>query len=84
MLCGLKSADHVFMPPTKLCPKDTFLVWSCFPAKNHMWQAKPYSAKAGKSPSAKEYIYVWLVIHYLDFDSVAPYYVCSPQLEIVN
>jgi len=39
---------------------------------------------AGKSRSAKEYIYVWLVIHYLDFDSVTLYYVCSLQLEIVN
>jgi len=40
-LCRLKSADRVF--------------WSCFPAKNHTWQAKPYSAMAGKSCSAKEY-----------------------------
>jgi len=40
------------------------------------WQENRYSAK--------EYIHVWLVIHYLDFDSVAPYYVCSPQLEFVN
>jgi len=39
---------------------------------------------AGKSSLAKEYINYWLVIHYLNFDSVAPYYVCSPQLEIVN
>jgi len=37
-----------------------------------------------KRRSAKEYIYVWLVIHYLGFDSVVPYNVCSPQLEIVN
>jgi len=41
-----------------------------------MWQAKPV-----KGPQLTT---VWLVIHYLDFDSVAPYYVCSPQLEIVN
>jgi len=34
--------------------------------------------------SAKEYINVWFVIYYLDFDSVTLYYVCSPQLEIVN
>jgi len=38
----------------------------------------------GKSCSAKEYTYVWLVIHYLDFDSVALYYECCPQLEIVS
>jgi len=31
----------------------------------------------GKSRSAKEYIYVWLVVQYLDFDSIAPYYVCN-------
>jgi len=43
-----------------------------------MWQAKPYLAMTGENLSAKEYIYVWPVIHYLDFDSVAPYYVCSP------
>ena len=70
LLCRLKSASHVF--------------WSCFPAENHTWHTKPYSAMAGKSRSAKEYIYVWLVIHYLDFDSVTLYYVCSLQLEIVN
>jgi len=52
-----------------------------FRKKSH---AKPYSAMTGKSRSAKEYIYVWLVIHYLDFDSVEPYYVCSLQLEIDN
>ena len=46
--------------------------WSCFPAENHTWQAKPYwPTMAGKSRSAKEYIYVWFVNHYLDFDSVA-------------
>ena len=64
-LCRLKSADRVF--------------WLCFPAKNHTWQAKPYSPM-----TEKEYIYVWLVIHYLDFDSVEPYYECSQQLEIDN
>jgi len=37
-----------------------------------------------KSRSAKENINIWLVIHYLDFDSVTPYDVCSPQLKIVN
>jgi len=36
----------------------------------------------GKSRSANEYIYVWFVIQYLDFDSVAPYYVYNPELEI--
>jgi len=49
-----------------------------------MWPAKPYSAMTGKSRSAKEYTNVWLVIHYLDFDSEALYYVYSPHLEIVN
>ena len=44
-----------------------------------MWQGKPYLVKG-----AKEYKTVWFVIHYLDFDSIAPYYVCSQQLEIVN
>jgi len=29
-----------------------------FSAENHTWQAKPYSAMAGKSRSAKEYIYL--------------------------
>ena len=48
------------------------------------WQTKLYLAMAGKSRSAKEYTNVSLVIRYLDFDSVAPYYVCSPQLEIVK
>ena len=57
----LISADRVF--------------WSCFPAENHTQQAKPYSAMTGKNRSAKEYTYDWHVIHYLDFDSVAPYYV---------
>ena len=52
-----------------------------FPAEN---QAKPYSAMAGKIRSAKGYINIWHLIHYLDFDSVAPYYVCNPQLETVN
>ena len=42
----------------------------CFPAENHTWQAM-----AGKSRSAKEYTNAWLDIHYLDFDSIAPYYV---------
>ena len=66
----IKSADRVF--------------WSCFPTENHMWPAKPYSAMTGKSRSAKEYTNVWLIIHYLNFDSVTLYHVCSPQLEIVN
>ena len=66
----LELADRVFGP--------------CFPAENHTWQAESYSAMAGKSRSAKEYTNAWLDIHYLDFDSIAPYYVCSPQLEIVN
>jgi len=65
-LCRLNSADRVF--------------WSYFPAENHTWQAKPYSAMTGKSRSAKEYLYVWIVFHYLDFDSEEPYYVCRPQL----
>jgi len=34
--------------------------------------------------NVKEYRNVWFFIHYLDFDSVTPYDVCSLQLEIVN
>jgi len=41
-----------------------------FLGRKSQWLVKPYLAMAGKSRSAKEYIRVWLVIHYLDFDSV--------------
>ena len=55
--------------------------WSCFLV---MFSCRKLHMASKPCRSAKECIYVWLVIHYLDFDSVALYYVCSLQLEIIN
>jgi len=39
---------------------------------SHVFSPKAVFGQDRKSRSAKEYINVWHVIHYLDFDSVAP------------
>ena len=58
-LCVLKSADRVF--------------WSCFPVEKSHVASKAVFSYDRKSCSAKDCTNVWLVIHYFDFDSVAPY-----------